>query len=129
MRPADDFPQDDSGYGFDNIADVLSLSPGLMEKYMLGGRQGRAHGALRAAGAQADAHAAAIRGDATADARTFPADYDVTGLSLPNAFHAIQRVPVDGEYLIKVALSGVRPQSIRSDRHRALGRRAPGDDR
>ena len=34
MRPADDFPQDDSGYGFDNIADVLSLSPVLMEKYV-----------------------------------------------------------------------------------------------
>ncbi|HEV3485706.1 MAG TPA: DUF1587 domain-containing protein, partial [Vicinamibacterales bacterium] len=33
-RPADDFPQDDSGYGFDNIADALSLSPVLMEKYM-----------------------------------------------------------------------------------------------
>ena len=26
VRPADDFPQDDAGYGFDNIADVLSLS-------------------------------------------------------------------------------------------------------
>ena len=26
IRPADDFPQDDSGYGFDNIGDVLSLS-------------------------------------------------------------------------------------------------------
>ena len=34
IRPADDFPQDDSGYGFDNIGDVLSLSPALMEKYM-----------------------------------------------------------------------------------------------
>ena len=33
-RPADDFPQDDAGYGFDNIADVLSLSPVLMEKYV-----------------------------------------------------------------------------------------------
>jgi hypothetical protein len=33
-HPADDFPQDDAGYGFDNIADVLSLSPALMEKYM-----------------------------------------------------------------------------------------------
>jgi hypothetical protein len=31
---ADDFPQDDSGYGFDNIGDVLSLSPVLMEKYL-----------------------------------------------------------------------------------------------
>jgi len=29
-----DFPVDDSGYGFDNIASVLSLSPALMEKYL-----------------------------------------------------------------------------------------------
>src|SRR5581483_988792 len=34
FRPADDFPADDSGYGFDNIGDVLSLSPLLMEKYL-----------------------------------------------------------------------------------------------
>ncbi|MFI5170531.1 MAG: DUF1587 domain-containing protein, partial [Vicinamibacterales bacterium] len=27
LRPALDFPQDDSGYGFDNNGDVLSLSP------------------------------------------------------------------------------------------------------
>ncbi len=34
FRPADDFPVDDSGYGFDNIGDVLSISPMLMEKYV-----------------------------------------------------------------------------------------------
>ena len=34
FKPADDFPNDDSGYGFDNIGDVLSLSPVLMEKYL-----------------------------------------------------------------------------------------------
>ncbi len=34
LRPADDFPSDDVGYGFDNIGDVLSISPLLMEKYM-----------------------------------------------------------------------------------------------
>jgi Protein of unknown function (DUF1592)/Protein of unknown function (DUF1588)/Protein of unknown function (DUF1587)/Protein of unknown function (DUF1595)/Protein of unknown function (DUF1585) len=34
FQPAADFPVDDSGYGFDNIADVLSLSPALMEKYL-----------------------------------------------------------------------------------------------
>ena len=34
LRPADEFPVDDSGYGFDNIGDVLSLSPMLMEKYV-----------------------------------------------------------------------------------------------
>ena len=34
FHPAEDFPQDDSGYGFDNIGDVLSLPPMLMEKYL-----------------------------------------------------------------------------------------------
>ena len=34
IKPAADFPADDSGYGFDNIGDVLSLPPILMEKYM-----------------------------------------------------------------------------------------------
>ena len=33
-QPADDFPADDSGYGFDNIGDVLSLPPVLLEKYL-----------------------------------------------------------------------------------------------
>ncbi len=34
FRPADDFPADDSGYGFDNIGDVLSLPPVLFERYL-----------------------------------------------------------------------------------------------
>jgi hypothetical protein len=34
FRPADDFPSDDVGSGFDNIGDVLSLPPLLMEKYL-----------------------------------------------------------------------------------------------
>ncbi len=34
IRPGDDFPSDDVGYGFDNIGDVLSLPPILFEKYM-----------------------------------------------------------------------------------------------
>jgi hypothetical protein len=34
LTPADDFPADDVGYGFDNIGDVLSLQPILLEKYL-----------------------------------------------------------------------------------------------
>ncbi len=34
LKPADSFPSDDVGYGFDNIGDVLSISPILMEKYL-----------------------------------------------------------------------------------------------
>jgi mono/diheme cytochrome c family protein len=37
--PADKFPSDDVGYGFDNIGDVLSISPLLMEKYVAAARQ------------------------------------------------------------------------------------------
>ncbi len=33
--PAKNFPADDVGYGFDNIGDVLTLPPLLMEKYVL----------------------------------------------------------------------------------------------
>jgi len=39
FQPADDFPADDSGYGFDNIGDVLSLSPLLFEKYLRAAEQ------------------------------------------------------------------------------------------
>jgi mono/diheme cytochrome c family protein len=34
LKPADVFPSDDVGYGFDNIGDVLSLPPILLEKYL-----------------------------------------------------------------------------------------------
>ncbi len=34
LTPADKFPQDDVGEGFDNIGDVLSIPPLLMEKYL-----------------------------------------------------------------------------------------------
>jgi hypothetical protein len=34
FKPAEDFPVDDSGHGFDNIADALSMPPLLIEKYL-----------------------------------------------------------------------------------------------
>ncbi|MSU24005.1 MAG: DUF1592 domain-containing protein [Opitutus sp.] len=34
FKPAANFPPDDSGYGFDNNGDVLSLPPSLLEKYL-----------------------------------------------------------------------------------------------
>lgn len=38
IHPGDSLPVDDSGYGFDNIGDVLSVSPALLEKYMSAAR-------------------------------------------------------------------------------------------
>src|SRR3954470_10239459 len=34
FRTDEEFPPDDTGYGFDNIGDVLTVSPLLLEKYM-----------------------------------------------------------------------------------------------
>ncbi len=108
-RPADDFPQDDSGYGFDNNGDVLSLSPVLMEKYLAAAEK-IARTALFGAGplkpslARVQARTGKIQPSPT------PLhDYDLTGLSLPNALHATHRFPVDGEYLLRVLLGGFRP--------------------
>jgi hypothetical protein len=39
FEPGADFPNDDVGYGFDNIGDVLSISPLLMEKYLSAAEQ------------------------------------------------------------------------------------------
>ncbi len=39
VKPGDWLPVDDSGYGFDNIADVLTTSPALLERYMSAGRR------------------------------------------------------------------------------------------
>jgi mono/diheme cytochrome c family protein len=34
FQPAEDFPSDDVGHGFDNIGDVLTVSPVLLERYL-----------------------------------------------------------------------------------------------
>lgn len=34
FNPAEDFPSDDVGHGFDNIGDVLTLPPVLLERYL-----------------------------------------------------------------------------------------------
>ncbi len=34
FKPAEDFPVDDSGHGFDNMADTLSMAPLMVEKYL-----------------------------------------------------------------------------------------------
>ena len=39
VKPGDWLPVDDSGYGFDNIAAVLSTSPALLERYMSAARR------------------------------------------------------------------------------------------
>jgi hypothetical protein len=107
FQPADDFPQDDSGYGFDDIGDVLSLSPVLMEHYMnaaekaahvavFGPRPMRATllGRYRAAARPQGFEAGPL------------ANADATGLSKATALHARQRFPVDAEYGFVTTVNG-----------------------
>ncbi|MCM3880873.1 MAG: DUF1592 domain-containing protein [Vicinamibacterales bacterium] len=96
LRPADEFPVDDSGYGFDNIGDVLSMSPMLMEKYMAAAR---------------NVSKAAVFGEAypakpTLLQRFLPkkiqddlqASGNVTPFSARGALYATYHAPVDAEY-------------------------------
>ncbi len=90
--PAADFPSDDVGHGFDNIADVLTLPPLLMEKY------------LNAAGEILDRVVVTnparrktrlrdeLRGGKGNAARGLYSPGDVTGLFT---------FPVDGEYILR----------------------------
>ena len=113
-------PADDSGYGFDNIGDVLSVSPGLLERYML-------------AAAKISRQ---VLGDLTM--RPTTATYKVSPLLLQTSrmsedlpfgsrggLAVRHHFPLDAEYVIKVDLSrnldggqirGVHEMEVRLDR-------------
>lgn len=111
VRPADDFPQDDSGYGFDNIGDVLSLSPALMERY-LSAAERVSRAALFGVEPGKPTIARYRPPDREYDLVQKPeAQYDETGLSMPQAVHVTHRFPVEGEYVIRPSLGGSRPLS------------------
>ncbi len=95
FRAEKDFPTDDSGYGFDNIGDVLTISPILMEKYLVAAERI----AARAVGA---------------DPLPKPllAEYsrknaNIRRLDRSNV-EATHRVDFDGEYTIRIGLPGER---------------------
>ncbi len=109
IDPAADFPQDDSGYGFDNIGDVLSLSPVLMEKYLNAAEKISRMAIFGAEPVKPSlVRLQSVRAK-TRPITVVPAAYDETGLSLPSALHTSYRFPVDAEYGFRVSLSGFRP--------------------
>ena len=94
FRPADDFPADDSGYGFDNNGDVLSLSPVLMEKYLAAAEQ-------------------ISRAAVAADPLPKPTieRYKAEQLSASgNKLRVRHRFRAAGEYELRVGLGGIRPE-------------------
>lgn len=108
-HPADDFPQDDSGYGFDNIGDVLSVSPVLMEKYLSAAEQVARQAVYGSEASKPTLVKRRSQGRKIEDSDKPLTEYDATGLSLANAFHTNHRFPADGEYTFRAYLGGVRP--------------------
>jgi hypothetical protein len=109
LHASDDFPQDDSGYGFDNIGDVLSLSPVLMEKY-LSAAEKISRIAIFGVEPMKPTLVRLRAPDRTVQPQMNPlTDYDRSGLNLPNAIHTTYRFPVDAEYVIRAHLGGERP--------------------
>jgi Protein of unknown function (DUF1592)/Protein of unknown function (DUF1588)/Protein of unknown function (DUF1587)/Protein of unknown function (DUF1585)/Protein of unknown function (DUF1595) len=120
FRPADEFPQDDTGYGFDTIGDVLSLSIVQMEKYLSAAEtvaRTAVYGPQDVKPTMARYQPPGRRRPGDFDNLFFNThpwlsvtNYDESGLSMPNAFHVIHRFPVTAEYVIRATPdNGSRP--------------------
>ncbi len=101
LRPADDFPIDDSGYGFDNIGDVLSLSPVLMEKYL---------------GAAEKVARAAIVVPVTLKPTLERYQADTVALTSPGAIEARHVFAADAEYELRAGVVDRRPEGSPASR-------------
>jgi cytochrome c553 len=101
IKPGSLLAVDDSGYGFDNVADVLSLSPALLERYMsLARKVSRlAVGDLTIKPAEDDFSnpLKGVRNERTSDDLPFDS---AGGMSIHYYF------PLDAEYVIKVKAGG-----------------------
>lgn len=117
IEAANDFPQDDSAHGFDNIADALTLSPTLMEKYLAAAEK-IAH--LAVFGPEVKVQTFRIEPTRPRRMETNPVqitqppfytmhDYDATGISHPGAYHWRYWFPATGEYQFRVRADGARP--------------------
>lgn len=110
LRPADEFPLDDSGYGFDNIGDVLSLSPLLMEKYVAAARrvsQVAVYGEAAPARPGLLTRLLAKKGHETGAAA---ASSTYLPYSMRGALYGSYYFPVDGEYEFRIRVSNFRGQ-------------------
>jgi mono/diheme cytochrome c family protein len=106
VRPGEWLPVDDSGYGFDNIAEVLSTSPALLDRYMSAARKisRLAVGdlAMKPAEEIYDAKRDPLKGSRNEQLNDeLPFD-SRAGLSVKHYF------PLDAEYVFKIRFVGVQ---------------------
>ena len=108
VKPGEMLPVDDSGYGFDNIADVLTVSPALLERYLAAARMVSrlAVGDPRTGVSEEEfVPAQALRAGGARRQRNERASDDLPfdsagGMSFSYYF------PLDGDYLIRVTAGG-----------------------
>lgn len=106
FQPASSFPADDAGYGFDNIGDVLSVSPVLMEKYVDAAWE-VAQRAIVSPLDSLEPTYARISGD---DLRRIGKDASTVAgdLAFPHAREATYDFPADAEYEITLRVADRR---------------------
>ncbi len=100
FRAEEDFPTDDLGEGFDNIADVLSISPLLMEKYV----------------AAAEKIAARAVGNVTlpepVTASYEAKEHNLTRIDV-DTIEATHHIDFDGDYDLTIGLPGARSKTAK----------------
>jgi mono/diheme cytochrome c family protein len=104
FQPADDFPADDSGYGFDNIGDVLSLPPVLLEKYLAAAQKILNKAIVTDMKAKPVQHFDADALDGTAPGESLGGGIKRLGRE-GNIFAAV-KFPHDGEYILRAKAYG-----------------------
>ncbi len=113
VRPGEWLPVDDSGYGFDNIAAVLSTSPALLDRYMAAART-----VSRLAVGDLTQKPVEEIYDAKRDPNTGPRNEQLTedlpfdsraGMSVKHYF------PLDAEYVFKLRFAGVQTDGGEAD--------------
>src|SRR5690242_7847368 len=104
FQPADDFPADDSGYGFDNIGDVLSLPPVLLEKYLAAAQKILSKAVVTDMKARPVQHFDADALDGTAPAESL--GNGIKRLGREGYIFAAIKFPHDGEYILRAKAYG-----------------------
>jgi hypothetical protein len=100
FRADKNFPTDDSGHGFDNIGDVLTISPMLMEKYL----EAAERIAARALGADPLPKPIEVE-YASKDKTIRRPDF--------STIEATHRIDFDAEYIVRIGLPGQRAEDAK----------------
>ena len=115
-KPADEFPVDDSGYGFDNVGDVLTVSPMLMEKYMAAANRISRLAVYGEAVPAKPTRLVRLLGRRSHDANDVASGHGYATylpFSMRGALYGTWTFPVDAEYEFRLRIANFRPDPPR----------------